>query len=66
MQDYQKLRVWKKAYDLVLEIYVITKIFPKEELYGITSQIKGRQRLSPRISLKDAEEEQKPTYVGFS
>ena len=40
MQDYRKLKVWQKAYDLVLEIYVITKKFPKEELYGVTSQIR--------------------------
>jgi four helix bundle protein len=40
MQDFRKLRVWKKAYDLVLRVYIITKGFPREELYGITSQIR--------------------------
>ncbi len=40
MQNYRKLKVWQKAYGLVLRIYVITKNFPKEELYGITSQMR--------------------------
>ena len=36
--NYEKLTVWQKAMDLVIEIYVTTKIFPKDELYGLTSQ----------------------------
>lgn len=34
------LEVWKKAIDFVTEIYKITKEFPKEEIYGLTSQIR--------------------------
>lgn len=34
------LRVWQKSRDLVLEIYSITKNFPKEELYGLTSWLR--------------------------
>jgi four helix bundle protein len=40
MQDYKKLEVWSKAHMLVKEIYTITKDFPKEELFGIVSQIR--------------------------
>jgi len=32
--------VWQKSIDLVIEIYRLTKIFPREELYGLISQIK--------------------------
>jgi four helix bundle protein len=39
-KSYKKLLVWKKAHELVCEIYTGTKQFPKEELYGITSQIR--------------------------
>jgi len=34
------LKVWQKAINLVTEIYVKTQNFPKEELYGLTSQIR--------------------------
>ncbi|KQR72697.1 four helix bundle protein [Pedobacter sp. Leaf176] len=35
-----KLEVWKKSHDLILSIYSVTKQFPKEELFGLTSQIR--------------------------
>ncbi|RBP58580.1 four helix bundle protein [Alkalibaculum bacchi] len=34
------LKVWQEAHELVLRIYAVTKTFPKEELYGLTSQIR--------------------------
>ena len=37
---YKELIVWQKAIDLVCLIYEITKTFPKEEIYGLTSQIR--------------------------
>lgn len=40
MQDYKSLKVWQKAHSLVLEIYFLTSQYPKEELYGLTSQIR--------------------------
>jgi four helix bundle protein len=40
MQDFTKLSVWQKSYKLALEIYRVTRNFPKEELYGITSQMR--------------------------
>ena len=40
MQDYKKLEVWQKAHMLVLEVYEATRSFPKDELYGLTSQIR--------------------------
>ncbi len=40
MQDYKKLKVWEKSHHLALEIYRITAGFPKEELYGLTSQLR--------------------------
>ena len=35
-----KLEVWKKSHDLTLAIYLLTKQFPKEEMFGLTSQIR--------------------------
>ncbi len=40
MQDFHKLKVWEKAHAFALSIYKITKKFPKDELYGLTSQIR--------------------------
>lgn len=40
LKTYKDLKVWQKAYTLTLEIYKITKKFPKEEIYGLTSQIR--------------------------
>jgi four helix bundle protein len=40
MQDYKKLTVWKKSYALALSIYKISGSFPKNELYGLVSQIR--------------------------
>jgi len=40
MKTYRDLVVWQKAVDLVTEIYKITAQFPKEELYGLTSQVR--------------------------
>ena len=40
LKNYKELKVWQKSYQLCLEIYRITKAFPKDEQYGLTSQIR--------------------------
>jgi len=40
LKNYKELQVWQKSYDLCLKIYRITAVFPKEERYGLTSQIR--------------------------
>ncbi|MDY6901172.1 MAG: four helix bundle protein [Cyanobacteriota bacterium] len=40
MKDFQRLKVWSKAHQLTLILYKETKSFPKEELFGLTSQIR--------------------------
>jgi four helix bundle protein len=40
MQDFKKLKVWEKGHQLTLGIYKLTARFPKEELYGLTSQMR--------------------------
>ncbi len=39
-KDFYDLEVWKKAKELVINIYGLTKDFPKEEAYGLTSQLR--------------------------
>lgn len=40
MNSYKDLTVWQKAYQLSLMIYSASKLFPKEEIFGITSQMR--------------------------
>lgn len=40
MKDIRQLKVWDRSHELALSIYRATKDFPKEELYGLTSQIR--------------------------
>jgi four helix bundle protein len=40
MKDFRQLKVWEKSHQLALAVYKATKDFPKEELYGLTSQIR--------------------------
>ena len=39
-QSYRQLIAWQKAMELVVEIYRTTKTFPRDELYGLTSQLR--------------------------
>jgi four helix bundle protein len=52
MKNYRDLKVWEKAHGLTLEIYRVTVRFPREELYGRTSQMR---RCSASIGTNMAE-----------
>lgn len=52
MHNYKKLDIWNKAVDFAAEIYRFTKSFPKDEIYGLTSQLR---RASVSISSNIAE-----------
>jgi four helix bundle protein len=41
MRPHQRLDLWRKAIDFVLAIYRLTERFPKEEKFGLTSQMRG-------------------------
>ena len=40
MRDFRQIKVWEKAHVLTLEIYRATTNFPREEIYGLTSQMR--------------------------
>jgi len=52
VKDFRDLRVWEKAHSLTLELYKATALFPRHELYGLTSQIR---RASASIGANIAE-----------
>jgi four helix bundle protein len=40
MRDYTRIDAWKLADDLAVAVYERTRTFPREELYGLTSQLR--------------------------
>jgi four helix bundle protein len=52
MKNFRDLLVWRKAHSLTLDCYRVTNAFPKQELYGITSQVR---RCSASIGANIAE-----------
>ncbi|MGI9650026.1 four helix bundle protein [Chryseobacterium sp. RLHN22] len=40
MANFKELLVWQKSISFVTEIYQLTNVFPKDEMYGLTSQIR--------------------------
>lgn len=47
MRDFKKYDVWKLSHELTLQVYEITHSFPKEEVYGLTSQIRRSAASTP-------------------
>jgi four helix bundle protein len=52
MKDFRRLKVWEKVHNLTPEIYKVTARFPREEMYGLTSQMR---RCSASIGANIAE-----------
>jgi four helix bundle protein len=40
MGDFRELKVWQKAHELTLDVYRVTAQFPKQEIYGLVSQMR--------------------------
>ena len=57
--SFKRLKVFQKSYNLAMEIYELTKTFPKEERYSLTDQIR---RASRSVSVNIAEGYRKRRY----
>jgi four helix bundle protein len=62
MQDCKKLAVWSKAHLLVKDIYSLTIAFPKEELYGLVSQIRRASVSIPTNIAEGSGKASKPDF----
>lgn len=62
---FRSLITWQKAYDLALEIYKETNSFPKEEIYGLTSQIRRSVLSVPANIAEGYEREYRKEYLRF-
>ncbi len=40
MKDFKKQKIWQRSHQLTLDIYKVTAGFPREELYGLTNQLR--------------------------
>lgn len=65
LKSYKELKVWQKAYHLCLKIYKMTKGFPKEELFGLTSQIRRSSLSIPCNIAEGYGRRSRPEYIRF-
>lgn len=65
IRNHKDLNVWKKSIDLVDIIYKVTKSFPKEELYCLTSQIRRSAISVPSNIAEGAARSSKKEFIQF-
>jgi four helix bundle protein len=65
MRDYTKIEAWKLADDLTVAIYERTRRFPREELYGITSQLRRASYSVPANIVEGSSRDSKKDYLHF-
>ena len=65
MRDHTKLRAFELSDELVVLIYQITKNFPKEEIYGLTSQMRRAALSVPSNIVEGCARESQAEYLRF-
>lgn len=65
MRPHEKLEVWKKAVDFVVLIYEITKSFPPDEKFGLTSQIRQASVSIPANIAEGAARQSEKEFLQF-
>ena len=64
-RDLKNIKAWRYADDLAVLVYTKTKSFPREELYGITSQLRRAVASVPTNIAEGASREHKKEYLHF-
>jgi len=65
IDTYRDLIVWQQAMDLAVAAYSVTKSWPKDELYGLTSQVRRAATSIPANIAEGYGRESRATYVNF-
>ena len=65
MRDHNKLRAFELADELAIMIYQATRIFPKEEMYGLTSQMRRAAVSIPSNIVEGCARESQGEYLRF-
>jgi four helix bundle protein len=64
MKSYKDLIVWQNAMDVVEQVYLLTKSFPKEEMYGLCSQLQ-RAAVSVPSNIAEGHSRSRLEYIQF-
>ncbi len=65
MRDYTRIKAWQLIDELVLDVYEASREFPKEELYGLTSQLRRAAVSAAANVVEGASRESKRDYLHF-
>ncbi len=65
MRNYTKIEAWKLTDDLTVQIYEITRAFPREEMYGISSQLRRASYSVPANIAEGASRESVRDFLHF-
>jgi four helix bundle protein len=65
MRNYAKIEAWQLADDLTVDLYEKTKSFPREELYGLTGQLRRAAYSVPANIVEGSSRESKRDYLHF-
>jgi hypothetical protein len=65
MRPHENLEVWKKSIETALSVYKVTESFPKEEKFGLTSQLRELPFRLRQILRKVLPEPQRKSFVTF-
>ena len=65
MRDHKELDVWRESVDVVVKGYALTKSFPKEEIYGLTNQMRRAAVSIPSNIAEGAARQTEKEFVQF-
>ena len=65
MRDYTKIEAWRLADDFTVAVYEKSRIFPREEIYGLTSQLRRASFSVPANIVEGSARESKKDYLHF-
>jgi four helix bundle protein len=63
LQDFRKLDVWKRAHELVLAIYRATQVVPKEEIFGVSMQLRRTATAIPTRIAEGCGRDSNPEFM---
>ena len=65
MRDYTKIEAWKLADDLTVAVYGRTRSFPREEIYGLTAQLRRASYSVPANIVEGSSRDSQKDYLHF-